>query len=135
MDYPAAVLERFDAPAHAGRLSPGPGTTVTGRAGDLAEGILVAFEARIDAGHIAGVAFRAYGCPHTIAACSLVAERLRGLPATALTDFDLADVAADLDLPPEKRGRLLRIEDALRMCGRDWDNKRLSASSASRSDP
>ena len=134
MDYLEAVLARFDAPPHAGPLAPGPGAVVQGRAGSVAEGIDVAFELRVAEGHIAAASFRALGCPHTIAACSLTADRLVGQDIRALRDFAPSGLALELDLPPEKRGRLLRIEDALRSCWRAWDNRGLAASSGSRSD-
>lgn len=135
MRYPAAVLGRFDAPRHAGPLAPGPGERLAGQAGDLARGAEVAFEFRVERGFIAAAAFRARGCPYTIAACDLVAERLVDAEVAVLRDFEPPDLAAELDLPPARRGRLLCIEDALRTCWRAWDNKRLSESSVSRSDP
>jgi NifU-like protein involved in Fe-S cluster formation len=135
MDYTPAVLARFDAPPGAGPVAPGPGVVVTGRAGGVAEGADVAFELRIEAERIAGAAFRAWGCPHTIAACSLVTERLVGLPAESLREGDPAAWAAELRIPAAKRGRLLCIEDALRSCWRAWENKRLAALRESRSDP
>lgn len=134
MDYPDAVLARFDAPPHAGPLAPGPGSVVEGRAGGVQEGIEVAFEVRVADGRIAAAAFRALGCPYTIAACSLVAEQLAGREVQALRDFVPLRLGPELDLPAEKGGRLLRIEDALRSCWRAWDNRGLAASSESRSD-
>lgn len=134
MSYPEAVLARFDAPPNAGAVAPGPGAVVEGRAGSVAEGVEVAFEFRVADGRIAAAAFRAFGCPYTIAACSLAAERLVGLEAQALREFAPLSLAPELDLPVEKRGRLLRIEDALRSCWRAWDNRGLAASSGSRSD-
>lgn len=134
MGYPEAVLARFDAPACAGTLAPGPGLQVAGQAGGLAAGIHVCFDVRVNAGIIEAVAFRAWGCPYSIAACSLAAERLQGQPAQALSDFDPLELAGLLDLPPDRLGRLLCIEDALRSCWRAWDNKGLSPSSVSRSD-
>ena len=133
--YPDAVLARFDAPAHAGPLGSGPGELVTGRAGGVEDGIDVAFEARIDGGRIVAIGFRTWGCPYSVAASSLAAERLQGQAVQALGEFNPLELAPLLDLPPERRGRLLCIEDALRSCWRAWDNKGLSPSSVSRSDP
>lgn len=135
MEYPDSVLARFDAPPHAGPLASGSGTVVTGRAGGVAEGIEAVFQVRVADGRIVAAAFYAYGCPYSIAACSLTAERLMGLEVNALRDFAPLSLAPELELPVEKRGRLLRIEDALRSCWRAWDNRGLAASKESRSDP
>jgi NifU-like protein involved in Fe-S cluster formation len=123
--YSALVTRLFDAPGHAGALAPGAGIEVRGIAGDRDQGAQVEFRARIAAGRIAAIVFRAYGCPHTIAACSLLAGELEGQPAEALGAFEPRAVAARLEAPPEKLGRLLVIQDALRSCRRAWDNKRL----------
>ena len=135
MDYPAAVLDHFAAPRHAGELPEGPGEVFSGRAGELAQGVVVSFQLRVLNNRIQALAFRAYGCPYTLAACSLATEGLQGVPAAVLRDFTVNDVADRLQVPPGKRGALLRIEDALRSCWRAWDNSQLSRSSASRSDP
>lgn len=134
MDYPAAVLARFDAPPNAGAVAPGPGTVLRGQAGGTGDGVHVAFEFRVADGRIVAAAFRAFGCPYTIAACSLVAERLEGREARALGEFQPLGLADELEVPADKRGRLLTIEDALRSCWRAWDNTGLAASSGSRSD-
>jgi NifU-like protein involved in Fe-S cluster formation len=135
MDYPAAVLAHFAAPRHAGELPQGPGAVFSGRAGALAEGVVVSFQLRVLNDSIQALTFRAYGCPYTLAACSLAAEGLQGAPVALLRDFTIGQVADQLQVPPGKRGALLRIEDALRSCWRAWDNSQLSRSSASRSDP
>ena len=135
MDYPAAVLAHFAAPQHAGELREGPGEAVSGRAGELADGVVVSFQLRVLRGTIQALAFRAYGCPYTLAACSLAAEGLQGAPVARVREFTIGQVADELQVPPGKRGALLRIEDALRSCWRAWDNSQLSRSSASRSDP
>jgi len=135
MEYPAEVLAHFAAPQHAGELPAGPGEVFSSGAGALSEGVRVGFQLRVLNGRIQALTFRAYGCPYTVAACSVAAEGLQGQPAAVLRDFTLGEVAEGLQVPPGKRGALLRIEDALRSCWRAWDNSQLSRSSASRSDP
>jgi NifU-like protein involved in Fe-S cluster formation len=135
MQYPEAVLARFDAPAHAGEVPVAEGRLVTGRAGSEADGIDVAFEVRVHDGTIVAVGFRAWGCPWGIAACDLAAERLTGRPASALREFAVLDLGPELNLPPERRGRLLFIEDALRNSWQAWENAGLSPNNVSRSDP
>jgi hypothetical protein len=67
-----------------------------------------------------------YGCPHTMAACDHVLQQLTGGTAAGLATLDPLALAAALDIPVEKTGRLLIIQDALRNCLADWDNDRLS---------
>lgn len=112
--YSAAVRALFSALEGAGDLTPEAGAAVSGEAIALDRGAWVRFAARIDSGRIADCRFRAFGCPHTLAAASLVAGRLRGAPTGAAPPLDAAGLARALDAPAEKMGRLLVVEDALR---------------------
>ncbi|MGW8370097.1 MAG: iron-sulfur cluster assembly scaffold protein, partial [Gammaproteobacteria bacterium] len=69
------------------------------------------------------VRFRAYGCPHALAAADAVAESLEGRSVDAMADLDWDALAARLDLPREKFGKLLRIEDALTECKAQFERK------------
>jgi NifU-like protein involved in Fe-S cluster formation len=62
------------------------------------------------------VRFRAFGCPHTLAAADWVAALLEGSSVEALITVDWSALAGLLALPREKFGKLLRIEDALADC-------------------
>jgi len=123
--YSAAVAQHFAQPQHAGTLARSHEITLSGTAGQREHGTEVVFHVGVDAGKIDEITFQAFGCPHTIAACSVLAERLTGQPAALLDDVRTAELAASLDLPAEKTGRLLIIEDALRKCREAWDNRRL----------
>ncbi len=120
MHYPPLVQEHFDRPRHVGPPT-GPGRVGRGEAGEVAVGVHIVIEARLVDGHIEEVCFRAYGCPWVIAACSLVTERLTGAPTAGLQNFDPVALAAELDLPAERLGRFLILQDALRNCAADWD--------------
>jgi NifU-like protein involved in Fe-S cluster formation len=120
MRYPPLVQAHFDQPRNAGPL-PGPGPLCRGAAGTALAGARIVIEARITAGRIGQIAFQAFGCPWTIAACSLATGRLAGAPAAALGQFDPAALAAELEMPAERLGRLLILQDALRNCLADWD--------------
>jgi NifU-like protein involved in Fe-S cluster formation len=111
--YSPLVRELFDRLPHAGDLAPGPGVVAAGEAMALDRGAWVRFEARIEGGHIADCAFRAWGCPHTLAAAALVAGRMSGQPVGTRADLSARRLAAELAAPPEKLGRLLVVEDAL----------------------
>ncbi|HET8691426.1 MAG TPA: iron-sulfur cluster assembly scaffold protein [Steroidobacteraceae bacterium] len=106
--YSPRVLELFEALPRSGDLPPG-GQVVHGEALALDRGAWVRFEARIEQGHIADCRFRAWGCPHTLAAAALAAERL----ATGGELPDARGLARELEAPAEKLGRFLVVEDAI----------------------
>ena len=112
VDYSPLVLELFERLPSAGDLTAGPGVVVHGEAIALDRGAWVRYEARIEDGRVTDCAFRAWGCPHTLAAAALVANRMRGLGVDAPATFDVQSLAAELGAPPEKLGRLLVVEDA-----------------------
>ena len=123
--YSAVVEEHFANPRHAGMLEGQYPVTLHGRAGQREYGTEVAFHVGADDVRIIAMTFQAFGCPHTIAACSVLVERLTGCPVESLGEVRFDRLAADLGLPAEKTGRLLIIEDALRKCRAAWDNRRL----------
>jgi NifU-like protein involved in Fe-S cluster formation len=106
--YSARVRALFSALPRAGALPP-LGRVVTGEAVALDRGAWVRFEARIDAGAIADCRFRAWGCPHTLAAAALAAELL----ASGGEIPDAHRLARELEAPAGKLGRLLVVEDAI----------------------
>jgi NifU-like protein involved in Fe-S cluster formation len=111
--YSPLVLELFEHQPHAGDLAPGPGAVVHGEAMALDRGAWVRYEARIASGRIVDCAFRAWGCPHTLAAAALVASQMVGQGVGTGAAFDARRLARELDAPAEKLGRLLVVEDAL----------------------
>ena len=112
--YSGTVRTLFRELAGAGDLAEGGGKVVSGEAAALDRGAWVQFAARIDGERFADCRFRAFGCPPTLAAASLVAGRLRGSPLSAASSIKAAGIAQELDAPAEKMGRLLVVEDALR---------------------
>jgi len=103
------------------------GRWVTGQAGCQQHGTCVRFALCVGSRSGAGghqvleARYRAYGCPHTLAACEWVARQLQGCELSALSPAALAQAvggplewARDLAVPQPKLGRLLVIEDALR---------------------
>ena len=123
--YSSVVEQHFAQPRHAGTLTGNFETTLSGGAGQREHGTEVVFHIGLDDDLIGEIAFQAFGCPHTIAACSVLTERLTGRPMEALDDVSPDELAVCIDLPVEKTGRLLVIEDALRKCCAAWDNRRL----------
>lgn len=121
--YSPLVVRHFEQPHHAGTLSGDYETALHGRGGQREQGTEVVFHIGVDADLMAEITFQAFGCPHTIAACSELTVRLTGRPVEALDEVRPDELAACLDLPVEKTGRLLIIEDALRKCLTAWDNR------------
>jgi NifU-like protein involved in Fe-S cluster formation len=121
MDYPAPVERHFNHPSNVGPLAAAALPVIRGEAGSAAAGAWVVFEAEIAGESVRRLAFRAFGCPYLIAACSRATEQLAGTQASAARRFDPAALAQELSVPAEKLGSLLILQDALRNCFRDWD--------------
>jgi NifU-like protein involved in Fe-S cluster formation len=121
MEYSPAVERHFAAPKMARELPPDLPGLVAGEAEDRTLHVWVRFQLQVVDGVVAAVAFQAFGCPHTVAAASAVAEWLEGRPAAVARGLDVKTVCAGLEVPVEKLGKLLRIEDAVAACWRAAD--------------
>jgi cysteine desulfurase len=106
----------FHAPPRLPRFPKGsPPTGISqGRAGRRPEGTEVCFEFEIAEGFVKSARFSAYGCPHTLAVAAWLCEVLEGAPIETGLPGTPADWAARFEVPTEKLGRLLIVEDALR---------------------
>ena len=118
MEYGSEVLRRFTALERAGELPRGTPGLVAGEAEDRTLHVWVRFQLQVIDGVIRAVRYGVFGCPHTVAAASRVAESLEGRPAEAAGRVDAAALRVALGVPVEKLGKLLRIEDALAACVR-----------------
>ncbi len=110
--YSAAVRELFLNAAHGGDL---PDAAVVDSEG---QGIRLRLAARHADGRIEALHFRAYACPHVIAACEAFCRGWEGRPVADLGSFAATDIIDDLSVPVEKTGRILVLEDAVRALGR-----------------
>ena len=113
--YSEVVRILFDSPGNAGVFDKS-NNVVKGRAGGRPMGAEVEFSLKLEGLVIQDARFLAYGCPHTIAAASRIAERLVGTRVGEPFEFDAQALALELDVPADKLGRILVIEDALRCC-------------------
>lgn len=112
--YSQRVRDCFAHPDHAGDLS--GGITV-----DIDEqGVRIRLAAIGDKGRIQSLRFRAWGCPHVIAACEYFCARNEGAPIESLGAFQAQDIMNKLPVPVEKTGRILVLEDAVRSLGRSF---------------
>jgi NifU-like protein involved in Fe-S cluster formation len=118
-EYSPIVVDHFQAPRNAGHLHGGEGV-IRGVAGSVEQGTMFVLSARVAAGRIEAVRFEAYGCPHCIAAGSWLTERLVGLSEPELRQWRWRAADQALGFPPEKRGRLLILEDAVKALSEAW---------------
>ena len=117
--YGEEVRRRMASLPGAGDLPDGPDVVRT-RAGDREQGAELVLALRVEAGRVAQLAFRAYGCPHFLAAASWLTERLRGADRDGFEHWDWSEAAAALEVPPAKYARLLLLQDAVRELSRNW---------------
>ncbi len=117
--YNTAVTERFSRPALPLPTVPAGSRLISGTAGSERDGARVRFFALVQQDRLCEVGFRAWACPHIIAACSLVAERLQGRPPADLCQAELTGGLEELEIPVEKMGKILILQDALRACRED----------------
>jgi cysteine desulfurase len=99
-------------------LPGGPGVA-TGEAGNIERGAWIRFHLHIENGRVTDARFRAYGCPHTLAAAEWVCRQVKGRSVTEASSpgfISAPEMAKALEAPAEKLGRLLIVEDALRTC-------------------
>ena len=112
--YSAEALAHFRTPRNAGGFPPGTAGVLTGRAGERRRGREIELQLRLEAGRVAGCRYRVYGCPATIALCSLLSERVQGMTPAEARALRAVTLADELGLAPEKRSAALLLEDALR---------------------
>jgi NifU-like protein involved in Fe-S cluster formation len=117
--YSTLVIEHFERPRNSGRFERAA-NTIQGSAGRRSQGTVFTLSAHLAAQRIEAVRFEAYGCPHCIAAGSWLSERLVGATRADLQAWRWREAAEALQMPPEKWGRLLILEDAVRALAEDW---------------
>ena len=116
MKYNEITRRYFESAPCAGILS-GQGV-LRGSAGSREQGTWVQFDLKVEAvptstaRTISTTRFLCYGCPHTIAISAWVAEQALGRELLRELPEDVRRLSARFELPPEKLGRLLIIEDA-----------------------
>jgi NifU-like protein involved in Fe-S cluster formation len=106
------VRELFAGPDHAGDLE-----KADLRVQIEEQGVRIGLAADIDGDIISGLRFRAWGCPHLIAAAEAFCREFEGRPVSALQAFSAAEIMQTLPVPREKLGRILVLEDAVRSLG------------------
>ena len=109
--YSARVRELFAETPHAGVAESG----VTVCAED--QGVRIELSAKADGGRVCELRFRAWGCPHLIAAAEAFCTGYLGQKVSHLQKFSVSGLMQTLAVPVEKTGRILVLEDAVRSLG------------------
>jgi NifU-like protein involved in Fe-S cluster formation len=115
--YSAVVADYFRRPVRE------LGNDMRGAAGSDQRGAVIWLGADVCDGILRNVGFRAFACPHIIAACNRVAEQLEGAPAEALLEIGLDDLRRQFEIPVEKTGKLLILQDAAGACYADYQTR------------
>ena len=115
MKYSDLTRRYFDVTPAVGELA-GEGSATAGVfrgcAGQPERGTWVQFDLRVQSGRVLEARFLAFGCPHTVAAASWVAEQAGGNALRAALPEPVQALRERFEVPQEKLGRLLIVEDA-----------------------
>ena len=121
--YSAEVWSHFLAPRNAGAFPPQAPGVVAGVAGARKHGREVEFQLQLDAtGMVVGCRYRVFGCPATIALCSMASEALKDVPLSTAASYSVVELADRLGLAPEKRAAAIVVEDAIRAAVTRYNN-------------
>lgn len=114
MNYSDLTLRHFHSAGHAGVLA-GP-VVRRGAAGSREQGTWVQFDLQIGSGEsgeiLEAVRFLAFACPHVIAVCDWIAGQGVGFAPKPGLPESVHSLRERFDMPIEKLGRLLIVEDA-----------------------
>lgn len=115
--YSKRVRELFAQPAHGGCLADGRSVRLDD------QGVRLCLCAQASGDAILALRFRAWGCPHLIAAAEAFCSEFEGRPAAELLEFDGSGLMESLSVPVEKTGRILVLEDAVRALGKSLSDE------------
>lgn len=125
MRYSDKVQEHFDNPKNVGSLDrndPSVGTAVVGAP---ACGDVMQLQLKInDEGIIEDAKFKTFGCGSAIASSSLVTTLVKGKSLEHASQIKNVDIAADLELPPQKIHCSVLAEDAIKEAIRNYREKK-----------
>jgi NifU-like protein involved in Fe-S cluster formation len=110
VNYSELTRRYFESPTNVGELS-GAGV-FRGVAGNREQGTWVQFDLRCESGTLRAARFLAFACPHTIAVSAWLAEQSVGKAVMRTLPESVQELRDRFDVPVDKMGRLLIIEDA-----------------------
>ncbi|MGA9853228.1 MAG: iron-sulfur cluster assembly scaffold protein [Gammaproteobacteria bacterium] len=130
-EYSPTVWAHFRTPHNAGEFPAGTAGVFKGQAGARRYGRVVEFQLQVATdGQIAECRYRVYGCPATIALCSLTSEALKELSLAEATVFSIVALAEQLGLPAEKRAAAITVEDAIRAALAEYNRQQRPSATA-----
>lgn len=112
--YNFEVRGCFANPVHAGDPEGRYARIARASSSDAAQGARLVLSAGIDGDTVRALRFRAWGCPHLVAAAELYCREREGRDVAALGGVDVNAMMARLAVPIGKTGRMLLLEDAAR---------------------
>jgi len=118
LPYNSLVRKLFSDAQAASQAEPVRGKWLIAEAGSIALGTWVRLKLEVQDARVTDARFRVYGCPHTVAATAWLAQHILGRAVNSLLPEGIARFCQPLEVPSEKLGRLLMIEDAVRGCER-----------------
>ena len=116
MQYSQQVTELFQDESHVLDDEEGLDGAATGVAGSRDKRGWVGFVLRSDGPRIVSLRFQAFGCPELIAACAYVAVAFEGQDLSIIDTLNTSDLMSSLQIPTEKAGKMLLLQDALQNC-------------------
>jgi hypothetical protein len=111
--YNPQVRELFTHLMHAGSLT-SDHDPLHATAGSHEQGAQAMFFVSRAAGIVGVVRYQAYGCPHFLAACEWLATWMEGRTSNDLSAWSWREVERVLEVPANKRARLLLLDDVIR---------------------
>ncbi len=120
--YNSLTRRNFANPAHAGDLGGEYTVCASAVASESADGAIIQLAAGVRDGRLQECRFRAYGCPHLIAAAEWLCGNIEGGLVSELARIHVDDCMQALAVPISKTGRILLLEDAIRLLGEQIDS-------------
>jgi len=124
MEYSEDVRVRCRELTRAGSFPADEAGVGTGTASTADDSTVVRMQISADGdGVVRDARFRVLGCSAAIASASLAADRAIGLPVAQVLAIDGERLAAELDLPDEKRPMASLAAEALRRAAGNWSGQ------------
>jgi NifU-like protein involved in Fe-S cluster formation len=120
--YNPTTRQLFADPAHAGDLQNDYAQSAQAEASESAAGAKIQLAAGLADGRLQECRFRVFGCPHLLAAAEWLCNQYEGATLADLAGFRAAACMGPLAIPVEKTGRILLLEDAIRLLVKQLEN-------------
>ena len=119
--YNALTRALFADSLHVGDLQNEHEITAHAVASESADGARIELTIGLAGGKLQECRFRVFGCPHLVAATEWLCRNSEGGTMVDLAAFRAADCMEPLDISVEKTGRILLLEDAIRLLTEQLD--------------